>query len=81
MIVPFIVHHDQEADHVRNVLFSAVIGHKEAKKLAHASIARSNTMSHGLVMLGPDGRVVVANAEAAQALCRSNRPTRCSADR
>ncbi|THF59052.1 putative bifunctional diguanylate cyclase/phosphodiesterase [Ollibium composti] len=53
------------ADHVRDVLFSAVIGHKEARKLALRFDRALNTMSHGLIMLGPEGKVVVANAEAA----------------
>jgi len=53
------------ADHVRDVLFSAVIGHKQARKLALRFDRALNTMSHGLVMLGPEGKVVVANAEAA----------------
>ena len=34
-----------------------------------------NTMSHGLIMLGPDGRVVVANAEAAALLSLKPRRT------
>ncbi|MGN6143600.1 MAG: putative bifunctional diguanylate cyclase/phosphodiesterase [Mesorhizobium sp.] len=53
------------ADHVREVLFSAVIGHKQARKLALRFDRALNTMSHGLIMLGPEGKVVVANAEAA----------------
>ncbi|TIP26952.1 MAG: EAL domain-containing protein [Mesorhizobium sp.] len=65
MIIPLTFITINSADHVRNVLFSAVIGHKEAKKLAHRFDRALNTMSHGLVMLGPDGLVVVANAEAA----------------
>lgn len=65
MIIPMTFITINSADHVRNVLFSAVIGHKEAKKLAHRFDRALNTMSHGLVMLDPDGRVAVANAEAA----------------
>lgn len=65
MIIPLTFITINSADHVRNVLFSAVIGHKEAKKLAHRFDRALNTMSHGLVMLGPNGRVAVANAEAA----------------
>ncbi|TIP81374.1 MAG: diguanylate cyclase, partial [Mesorhizobium sp.] len=65
MIIPLTFITINSADHVRNVLFSAVIGHKEAKKLAHRFDRALNTMSHGLVMLGPDCLVVVANAEAA----------------
>ena len=53
---------------------------KKATDLAQRFDRALNTMSHGLVMLGPDGRVVVANAEAARRSAR-NRPTRCSAAR
>jgi len=66
MIIPTTFVTINSADHVRNVLFSAVIGHNQAKKLAHRFDRALNTMSHGLVMLGPDGKVVVANAEAAR---------------
>ena len=65
MIIPLTFVTINSADHVRDVLFSAVIGHKEARKLAHRFDRALNTMSHGLVMLGPNGRVAVANAEAA----------------
>jgi len=65
MIIPLTFVTINSADHVRDVLFSAVIGHKEARKLARRFDRALNTMSHGLVMLGPDGRVAVANAEAA----------------
>ncbi|WP_322417568.1 putative bifunctional diguanylate cyclase/phosphodiesterase [Mesorhizobium huakuii] len=65
MIIPLTFITINSADHVRNVLFSAVIGHKEARKLALRFDRALNTMSHGLVMLGPNGRVAVANAEAA----------------
>ena len=42
---------------------------RSSRRRSRTSIAQRfdralNTMSHGLVMLGPDGRVVVANAEA-----------------
>ncbi|CAN7173799.1 putative bifunctional diguanylate cyclase/phosphodiesterase [Mesorhizobium sp. LjRoot246] len=65
MIIPLTFVTINSADHVRDVLFSAVIGHKEARKLALRFDRALNTMSHGLVMLGPNGRVAVANAEAA----------------
>jgi len=65
MIIPMTFITINSADHVRNVLFSAVIGHQQARKLAHRFDRALNTMSHGLVMLGPDGKVIVANAEAA----------------
>lgn len=65
MIFPMTFITINSADHVRNVLFSAVIGHKQAKSITRKFDRALNTMSHGLVMLGPDGRVAVANAEAA----------------
>ncbi|RWE46299.1 MAG: EAL domain-containing protein [Mesorhizobium sp.] len=65
MIIPMTFITITGADHVRNVLFSAVIGHKQARNLTRRFDRALNTMSHGLVMLGPDGRVAVANAEAA----------------
>lgn len=54
------------ADLVRDVLFSAISEEKKSKRIAQRFNRALNTMSHGLVMLGPDGRVVVANAEAAR---------------
>ncbi|MCB1454586.1 MAG: diguanylate cyclase, partial [Rhizobiaceae bacterium] len=68
LIVPFMVVIKSSADNVRNVLFSAVIGHRQARNLALRFDRALNTMSHGLVMLGPDGRVVVANSKAAKVL-------------
>ncbi|TGV96155.1 PAS domain-containing protein, partial [Mesorhizobium sp. M2E.F.Ca.ET.154.01.1.1] len=65
MIFPMTFITINSADHVRNVLFSAVIGHQQAKSITRRFDRALNTMSHGLVMLGPDGRVAVANAEAA----------------
>lgn len=65
LIVPFMFVLKGSADHVRNVLFSAVVGHKQARQIALRFDRALNTMSHGLVMLGPDGKVVVSNAEAA----------------
>jgi diguanylate cyclase (GGDEF)-like protein len=65
LIIPFMFVLKGSADHVRNVLFSAVVGHKQARQLAQRFDRALNTMSHGLVMLGPEGKVIVANAEAA----------------
>ena len=67
-IVPFWFVIQSSADNVRQVLFSAVIGHRQARQLAQRFDRALNTMSHGLIMLSPEGRVVVANAEAAEAL-------------
>jgi len=64
-IVPFIFIITRMASHVRTVLFNAISQRKISMKLAQRFNRALNTMSHGLVMLGPDGKVVVANAEAA----------------
>jgi PAS domain-containing protein len=75
LIVPFYLIITGTADDVRKVLFSAVIGHREARQLAQRFDRALNTMSHGLVMLSPEGRVIVANSEAAKAL-RIDNPDR-----
>jgi diguanylate cyclase (GGDEF)-like protein len=56
------------ADTVREVLFAAISEEKKAASLAQRFNRALNTMSHGLIMLSPEGNVVVANAEAAQLL-------------
>jgi len=63
---PFLYAIRKFADTVREVLFTAISEEKKANHLAQRFNRALNTMSHGLVMLGPDGRVAVANAEAAQ---------------
>jgi PAS domain-containing protein len=62
---PFLYAIRKFADTVRDVLFTAVSEEKKANRIAQRFNRALNTMSHGLVMLGPDGRVAVANAEAA----------------
>ncbi|MBO6718723.1 MAG: EAL domain-containing protein [Rhizobiaceae bacterium] len=62
--IPFFFAIRRFAGNVRDVLFAAVFEEKKANKLAQRFDRALNTMSHGLVMLGPDGKVVVANAEA-----------------
>src|SRR5690606_38057490 len=52
------------AEIVREVLFAALKAEKTAKRLARRFDRALNTMNSGLVMLGPDGKVVVANADA-----------------
>jgi diguanylate cyclase (GGDEF)-like protein len=64
-IVPFIFTINTMARIVRTVLFTAISEEKKATRLAQRFNRALNTMSHGLIMLAPDGRVVVANAEAA----------------
>jgi len=63
--IPFFFAIKRFADLVREVLFTAILEEKKANRLAQRFNRALNTMSHGLVMLGPDRRVVVANAEAA----------------
>jgi diguanylate cyclase (GGDEF)-like protein len=62
---PFLFAIKRFADTVRDVLFTAISEEKKANRLAQRFNRALNTMSHGLVMLGPNGKVVVANAEAA----------------
>ena len=68
IIFPFFFIIKGTADRVREVLFSAVIGHKQARQLAQRFDRALNTMTHGLVMLNSEGRVIVANAEANETL-------------
>jgi diguanylate cyclase (GGDEF)-like protein len=53
------------AEIVREVLFAALNAEKTAKRLALRFDRALNTMGSGLIMLSSEGRVVVANAEAA----------------
>ena len=62
---PFLLAMYRYAYTVRDVLFTAISAEKRANRIAGRFNRALNTMSHGLVMLGPQGRVVVANAEAA----------------
>ena len=64
-IIPFMFTINKMAHLVRTVLFTAISEEKKANRIAERFNRALNTMSHGLVMLGPNGRVVVANAEAA----------------
>jgi diguanylate cyclase (GGDEF)-like protein len=68
MIVPYFLIVRATASQVREVLCSAVFGHTKARQLAQRFDRALNTMPHGLVMLSPEGKVVVANAEAAYLL-------------
>lgn len=67
-IIPLVVIITRLATSVRTVLFTAITEEKKANELAQRFNRALNTMSHGLIMLGPDGKVVVANAEAAALL-------------
>ncbi|MBL8578465.1 MAG: EAL domain-containing protein [Mesorhizobium sp.] len=64
-IIPFIFTINKMGDLVRTVLFTALSEEKKANRIAERFNRALNTMSHGLVMLSSNGRVVVANAEAA----------------
>ena len=64
-IIPVMFTINKMAHLVRTVLFTAISEEKNANRIAERFNRALNTMSHGLVMLGPNGRVVVANAEAA----------------
>ncbi len=68
MSAPFFFAIRKYADNVREVLFAALSEQKKASSIAQRFNRALNTMSHGLIMLGPDGRVAVANAEAAGTL-------------
>lgn len=56
---------------VREVLLTALSEEKKSHRLAQRFNRALNTMGHGLVMLGPDGRIVVANMEAARLMAFS----------
>jgi diguanylate cyclase (GGDEF)-like protein len=62
---PFFFAIKKFAEIVREVLFTAVHEKKKADLIAQRFNRALNTMSHGLMMLGPDSKVLVANAEAA----------------
>ncbi len=68
LLVPFFFAITRFARIVRAVLLSAISEEKKANRLAQRFNRALNTMRHGLVMLDPDGRVAVANAEAARLL-------------
>ncbi len=67
-IFPFMLIITKMATHVRTVLFSAISEEKKSTRLAQRFDRALNTMSHGLVMLDGEGKVVVANAEAGKAM-------------
>jgi len=68
LTVPFLFAIHRYAENVRDVLFTALSAEKRATRLAQRFNRALNTMPHGLIMLGPDARIVVANAEAAKLL-------------
>jgi diguanylate cyclase (GGDEF)-like protein len=64
-VIPFMFIITRMAGHVRNVLFNTISQEKATASIAERFDRALNTMSHGLIMLDSEGRVVVANAEAA----------------
>lgn len=68
MIVPTTFLTISSATHVREVLFSAVIGRKQARLLATRFDRALNIMPQGLLMFDREGRAIVVNAEAAKLL-------------
>ena len=72
LIIPLLYAIRAYAATVRNVLLSAISGQRKARQLAQRFDRALNTMPHGLIMLGPDGHIVVANGEAASLLSASS---------
>lgn len=66
--IPFLLAIQRYATNVREVLFAAISAQIRANGLAERFNRALNTMSHGLIMLSKEGRVVVANAQAARML-------------
>ena len=68
LFIPFFTAIIQMARRVRETFISVIYEKKNANNLALRFNRALNTMSHGLVMLNGEGKVVVANAEAAELL-------------
>ena len=68
LFIPFFTAIIKMAERVRETFLSVIQEKKKASNLAHRFDRALNTMSHGLIMLDAEGRVAVANAEAAQLL-------------
>ncbi|RFC66930.1 MULTISPECIES: putative bifunctional diguanylate cyclase/phosphodiesterase [Mesorhizobium] len=66
--IPFLLAIQRYATTVREVLFAAISAQNRANGLAERFNRALNTMSHGLIMLSKEGRVVVANGQAAKML-------------
>ncbi|MGY6708771.1 MAG: putative bifunctional diguanylate cyclase/phosphodiesterase [Rhizobiaceae bacterium] len=74
-MIPYVFAMTQLARNVREVLFAAITGEKVANFLAERFDRALNTMTSGLIMLSREGKVIVANAEAA-ALMQVDNPRR-----
>lgn len=68
LMVPFGMIIIKSASEVRKILLAAVLERRKADRLAQRFDRALNTMSHGLIMFNPDGRIVVANERAAEHL-------------
>jgi len=68
LIAPFFVAIIQMSRRVRETFLAVIMEKKKASGLALRFDRALNTMSHGLIMLNAEGRVTVANAEAAELL-------------
>ena len=68
LFIPFFTAIIKMAERVRVTFLSVIQEKKKASNLAHRFDRALNTMSHGLIMLDAEGKVAVANAEAAQLL-------------
>ena len=67
-IVPFMIILMRMAANVRGILISAISEELKTKDIAQRFDRALNTMPHGLVMLDAEGKTVVANMRAAEAL-------------
>jgi len=72
LFAPFFWTIVQMAARVRETFVSVIFEKKKASSLAHRFDRALNTMSSGLVMFGADGKVAVANAEAASIFGMTN---------
>ncbi|GHC63952.1 putative bifunctional diguanylate cyclase/phosphodiesterase [Limoniibacter endophyticus] len=70
--LPFLIAVRRFAAVARGVLLTALLEKRKVGRLAERFNRALNTMSYGLVMIAPDGKVIVANAEAARLLAFAN---------
>lgn len=68
LIFPFGLIIISNAAGLRGILASVVLERRKVSQLAQRFDRALNTMSHGLIMFSPEGRAVVANAQAAEFL-------------
>ena len=73
LILPFILSTWMMANNVRAFLYENVMAAREIATIAGQFDTALNNMTHGLFMLGADGRVVVANERACELLALGDR--------